>query len=270
MLNAHFDSVEKMILARSQIAANSGHTLHKGTPRELFVREFLQTHLGHFASFGTGEIIDQDSRPGQDRNQVDIVIYKSGYPKLDFGGGISAFLAESVIATIEVKSVLDEAAVAQAVKTAKAIKSLKRNFHSFEAGHRPPPILSYVVGYTGPVNMATVHGWFDGIHQAAGVTFDPMPLTLQERSTVRCPTIDGVFLLGKGFIQFDNAAITFLHDDARAKNPLHKWSIVDAKTGALFVLSLLLTQAVSRPPTSWLDPFPYVSHVNMPIPASGL
>ena len=31
-----------------------------------------------------------------------------------------------------------------------------------------------------------------------------------------------------------------------------------------------VTQAVSRPPTSWLDPFPYVNHVNMPIPASGL
>ncbi len=50
----------------------------------------------------------------------------------------------------------------------------------------------------------------------------------------------------------------------------HKWSIVDAKTGTLFVLSLLLTQAVSRTPNSWLDPFPYVSHVNTPILASGL
>ena len=49
-------------------------------------------------------MIDANSQPGQKRNQIDIVIYKRDYPKLDFGGGISGFLVESVVATIEAQA----------------------------------------------------------------------------------------------------------------------------------------------------------------------
>src|SRR5277367_2846337 len=102
MLKAHLDAVERHLLAISKVPANAGHTLHRGTPREAFIKEFLISHLSARASVGTGEIIDATSLPRQQRNQFDIVIYKADYPKIDLGGGISAFLAESVIATIEV------------------------------------------------------------------------------------------------------------------------------------------------------------------------
>ena len=106
MLKSHMDAVEQSLVAISKIPANSGHSLHKGTPREAFIKEYLEGHLPSNVAIGTGEIIDASSIPGQQRNQYDIVIYKRSYPKLDFGGGISGFLIESVIATIEVKSVL--------------------------------------------------------------------------------------------------------------------------------------------------------------------
>src|SRR4051812_42057752 len=106
MLRAHLDAVEQHLLHISRIPANAGHTLHRGTPREAFIKEFLAAHLSARLAVGTGEIIDAQSLPRQPRNQFDIVIYNSDYPKIDLGGGINAFLSESVIATIEVKSLL--------------------------------------------------------------------------------------------------------------------------------------------------------------------
>src|SRR5882672_3148792 len=106
MLKSHLDAVERHLLQIAQIPANAGHMLHRGTPREAFIKEFLTGHLSARLAVGTGEVIDANSQPRQARNQFDIVIYKSDYPRIDLGGGINVFLAESVVATIEVKSVL--------------------------------------------------------------------------------------------------------------------------------------------------------------------
>lgn len=128
MLKAHLAAIEKSIICKAEIQANVGHSLHKGTPRELFIKEFLSSHSSETVSFGTGEIIDADSRPSEKRNQIDIVIHKKEYPRLDFTGGISGFLSESVVAAIEVKSTLDEEAFRDAYKSAINCKKLKRAF----------------------------------------------------------------------------------------------------------------------------------------------
>jgi hypothetical protein len=171
MLKSHMDAVEQSLLAIAQIPANTGHNLHKGTPREAFIRKFLQDHLSERVAIGTGEIIDSKSQPNQPRNQIDIVIYKREYPKLDFGGGVSGFLAESVVATIEVKSLLDQSAMLQSIGTAKTVKALTRNVvTSFMTGYQPPSILSYVVAYDVPASIKTVNGWFTDIHAELGIT----------------------------------------------------------------------------------------------------
>src|SRR3972149_8349933 len=144
MLKSHMDAVENHLVQISQIPANAGHTLHRGTPREAFIKEFLEGQLSANAGIGTGEIIDANSQPRASRNQFDIVIYKTNYPKLDFGGGINGFMIESVVATIEVKSILDQAAIDQSVKAAHAAKSLSPNINrSFSTGCLTPPHLDF-------------------------------------------------------------------------------------------------------------------------------
>ncbi|MCP4230290.1 MAG: hypothetical protein GY771_09105, partial [bacterium] len=151
MLKTHMDAKEQHLLAISQIPANAGHTLHRGTPREAFIREFLSDHLSERVAIGTGEIIDSQSLPRQQRNQMDIVVYRRDYPKLSIGGGISAFLAESVVATIEVKSVLDQAGTTTAVSSASNVKSLTRHSGTvMSSGWVPPAPLNYIVAYDGP------------------------------------------------------------------------------------------------------------------------
>src|SRR5439155_24918965 len=119
MLKTHFDVVEKSLIATGKVVAGAGHPLHKGIPREAFIRDFLALHLAENVGIGTGEVIDSNSKPNESRNQLDIVLYRKQFPKLNFGGGVSAFLAESVFATIEIKSTLDKEKLRLAIKAAR-------------------------------------------------------------------------------------------------------------------------------------------------------
>jgi hypothetical protein len=81
LLEQHMKAIEVQLLATSQIPSNSGHSLHKGTPRESFIGKFLEEHLSESLALGTGEIIDANSAPNQSRNQIDIVVYRRDYPR---------------------------------------------------------------------------------------------------------------------------------------------------------------------------------------------
>lgn len=269
MLKAHMNSHEAKLLSISQIPANAGHPLHKGTPREAFIKEFLEGHLSERVAIGSGEIIDchsvQNPPLGQGRPQIDIVIYKRDYPKLELGGGINAFLAESIVATIEVKSKLTKAELKRAIKAAKIIKQLRRNIvRAFSAGYQPPSILNYVVAYDGPATMNTVYRWITSIHREEDIIFPTMPLAREERIRVASPSIDAVFVLGKGFIQFDNFPIGFISDQVRRENPLGKWSVGNTQTGNVLLLFVNLTQAIGGVSGSWLNPLPYVENFEIP------
>lgn len=268
MLKTHFAAVEEYLLALKKIGENTGHSLHKGDPREAFIHEFLKGHLSEKVSIGRGEIIDKDSLPGQRRNQQDIVIFKSEYPRIDFGGGVRGFLAESVIATIEVKSTLTEEELRSAIKAAKNTKELNiSRGASIRVGSdwEPPAPLSFVVAYEGPAKMATVHGWIEKIYQSEEITYPTMGETIKERQKIPSPATDGIFILGKGFIQFDNFPISFIQDTARAeeKNKDKKWSVIDIERGSLLMLFSILTQAVSVASFSTLDATPYLSTFNI-------
>ena len=107
MLKSHLDYIEKVLLAQSKIARNPGHPNLKGSPREWFIRQFLEDHLPSNLEIGQGEIIDENSRPKQKRPQVDIIIYRRDMPKIAYSKYDTAYLAEGVMATIESKSYLN-------------------------------------------------------------------------------------------------------------------------------------------------------------------
>jgi hypothetical protein len=263
MLKAHMDEVENTLLATSRIPANSGHTLHRGTPREAFIRQFLESHLAQTVAIGTGEIIDASSQPRQPRTQVDVVIYKKDYPKLDLGGGIHAFLAESVVAAIEVKSVLTEEELGRSIENARTIKALQRNVvQAFSSGHVPPAILSFVVAYDGPAHMSTVNDWTVRKYQGLGLREPALPPS-DQRLSIASPALDGVFILGRGFTLFDNSPITFVTDGLRQQNPGLHWMIADTQSGNLLMLFLQITGAVSGVSGAWLNPVAYLSSFHL-------
>ncbi|MBN1931927.1 MAG: hypothetical protein JW786_10015 [Desulfobacterales bacterium] len=256
MLKSHMDATENSLYQISQIPANAGHTLHRGTPREAFIKKFLEGHLSSNVSIGTGEIIDANSQPRAQRNQYDIVIYKNNYPKLDFGGGVNGFLVESVVATIEVKSLLDQSAIDQSVKAAFNAKSLSTNLtRSFSTGWIPPKILNYVVAYEGPAQMNTVLGWIQNTHRNENI---PLP-TWDQQSKTKTPgtALDGVTLLKKGFIKLDNTPLS-LNNPQNPSLGIH--TVSDSTDGNLLMFFLTLQEACNNIQGAWLNPVPYVQN----------
>lgn len=259
LLKAHMDIVEKILLAKAAISANTGHSIHKGTPREAFIKEFLTDHLSERVAIGHGEIIDAISRPNEPRNQMDTVLYKREYPKINFGGEVYGFLVESVVATIEVKSTLTKEELKKAVQAANVIKQLSRSiFTGFTAGYQPPSILSYVVAYDGPEDMKTVYQWLTPIHRSLDIPYPPVKSTWQERTSVASPSLDGIFVLGKGLVLFDNQPIGWEFDELRKKIPEGRWIYANIQSGNLLLLFLLLTYAINAFALSVFDPNPYL------------
>lgn len=263
MLRRHFDYIEKLILAQSSIVDEAGHAIHKGTPREYFIKDFLSNHIGKRVAFGTGEIIDANSQPGDKRNQIDIVIYRPDYPKLNLGGEINVFLAESVIATIEVKSLLNEETLKNSIEVANKIKKLNRETPHIRMGYVPPSIVSYVVAYDGPASMQTIYGWLNDIHKTSGITLPDLPADRKRRSSVACPSVDGVFVLGKGFLYFDNTFTGYTSNEIHKQHPDTKWIYADSESGNAYLLFIFLTSIVSSFLTCLPSLTPYLKGANV-------
>ena len=226
VLEHHLEAVEEHLLSISKIPAGSGHSLHKGTPREAFIREFLANHLSEKVAVGTGEVISRESVTGEARNQHDVVIYKPEYPRLDFGGDIRAFLVESVVSTIEVKSTLTESDVENAVRAAQALKSMPAATGAFmRTGWIPSHPLSFIVAYDGPAKMQTVKKWLDRAASAAG---------------------------------FDNFPVSFIQEEHLSENDKLRWTIASTERGSLLMLFLMLMQAVAGSEMRIFEPIKYL------------
>jgi hypothetical protein len=262
LLEDHLKTVENILLAQSRIPANAGHSLHKGTPRENFLKNFLIDHLSERVAIGQGEIFDAGSQANEPRHQNDIIIYRRNFPRISFDKTITGYLAESVVATIEVKSTLTKEDITNAIRASSDIKQLKRNdYKLMYSGYQPPSILSYVVAYDGPASMTTVGGWLNPIHQELSI---PYPVISSENPwTTPSPSLDGIFVLGKGFVTFANSPITFSAMEQIKKQDANvKWYLGDAEYGNLTFLFLLLTNAINSMAETYLDATKYITQIH--------
>src|SRR5260370_21274430 len=101
LLQEHLRAVEGTLLAQSRIPANAGHPIHKGTPRENFLRNFLMDHLSERVAVCQGEIIDARTQNTYPPHQNDIIIYPRNLPPISLESTTSAYPSQSLFATIE-------------------------------------------------------------------------------------------------------------------------------------------------------------------------
>ncbi|EKY5128981.1 hypothetical protein QFW01_004417, partial [Escherichia coli] len=81
--------------------------------------------------------------------------------------------------------------------------------------------------------------------------------------SVPSESIDGVFLLDRGFVTFDNFPIGFLDDEDRQKTPKNKWVAVTAQRGSLLWLFQMLTQASMNINGTFLNLNPYMKNLRV-------
>lgn len=262
LIQTHLNNVESKLLQYFQQTGLFAASANMGPLREAFVKSFLSKHLGEKAKVGSGEIFDRNSTDDyQSRNQQDLVIYDPNFPKLDFDVlDIQLFLAESVFSTIEVKSTLSKDELSRACIAASKTKKLERNLQTRApvAGLTvqnpglwwPLGITNFVVAYNAP-SMSTVHGWLMDIHNEAGLDYPAVVRSV--RVAQSAPSVDGIFIMGKGFLLYNNNPLFFIQSEEAVENT-NRWMMSEQETGNLQVLFRLLVHI-----TSGLDISPYLT-----------
>jgi hypothetical protein len=131
------------------------HSTDLGYSREHFVKEVLSSFLPKSVIVGNGEIIDGD---GKRSGQQDVIIYRADFPVITSLTPINAYLAEGVLATIEVKSDLStgEPNLYSAFKNVKKVLSLGKAAEIISGSDTEirklqelSTIKTYVIGYSG-------------------------------------------------------------------------------------------------------------------------
>ena len=207
LLAAHFERIQSRLKAEGNAARSFSHGLNRGQIREAFIREFLVDNISDGWGVGTGEIIHRNSKSRDRRNQIDVVIHNKRFPKLSLAVGIDLFFIETVSSFIEIKSHLTKAGLRKAAKTTKRIKSqanFPRQLYSPVGPINTPRPYSFIFAYDGPKKIETVRKWLKEI--SAENEYSLQHLQNREphsRRSIRHHFIDGVFILGRGFLHLD-------------------------------------------------------------------
>ena len=113
----------KVIDASFHVSSSiADHTTVLGDAREHFIIEVLKKFLPANVIIGSGQIIDVNNKKSK---QIDIIIYRNDFPILRTFGTSDIYLVEGVLATIEVKSQLNETTLFEALENGKSVKNLR-------------------------------------------------------------------------------------------------------------------------------------------------
>ena len=207
IVTSYFERIGRRLKAEGDAARSFQHGLNRGQIREAFIREFLAQNLSEFWDIGTGEIIHRDASPEDIRPQIDVVVHNKKFPKLSLAAGIDLFFIETVSAFIEIKSRLTKETLRKAVTNTKEIKSAA-NFPSQRFNPRgmikTPRPYSFVFSYDGPKRIETILKWLKELSTEDDYGLDTLKAAdPRGRSFFNHSFIDGVFVLGRGFVFVD-------------------------------------------------------------------
>jgi len=128
------DLVEKSEIFSAVEDGGIANTTVKGSLREIFISDVLKLFLPTHFGVGSGMITNHY---GKQSNQTDVIVYdKRVLPPFMHRGRIGIYPAESVIATIEVKSYLRNKELEAAEKSAQRLHEETYNKKGFHEDYR--------------------------------------------------------------------------------------------------------------------------------------
>ena len=270
MLVAHLNALEDHLLARwRQLqAADMAEAARAQALLAALRQEMLEPLMGAEWLLASGEVIASNSLPHDPRPHHEVLLCQRHAPRLPSGlpGEAVRVLAEGVLTAITVVPVLDEDAVHRAVRSACQLKALPRHVlrvawvDDGRIGRGLPAIPCQLLAFDGPADMTQAHLWLKRAYKDQGITEADLPLPGAERQRVASPGLDGVFVLGCGFLNFDNQPAGFIDDEARITGLGNGWAIASSERGALMSLYLQLQQAANAAAGNRWDIRPYLDH----------
>lgn len=124
LLRSWLDGVERQLAVEAERAGVFKHPTITGGARENVVRKVLRDLLPPQVEVGTGRVIGADCEPSK---QADVVVFDGRFPVLRMGDD-SLYPVEGVIATIEVKSHLDQAELENSMHNALSVMRISPSF----------------------------------------------------------------------------------------------------------------------------------------------
>ena len=143
--------LERVLLAQREVSAIINHRGEIGSAREFFVESILRRFLPANVVVGRGEIVDGDG--GRSRQQ-DLLLYRDNFPVMDSLAGSHIYLAEGVLATIEVKSSLSGEDVAEATKNIASVRGLRVSDRGLGGAARVSGAESSLEGLSDPLDVS--------------------------------------------------------------------------------------------------------------------
>ena len=155
-----------------------------------------------------GEIIDTTSTQGGKRPQIDVVLHNKTYPKLSLATGIDLFFVDTVSCFIEIKSRLKKEHIQQIANNTQHIKCSvnhpPQKFSPLGLIKTPRPY-SFVFAYDGPQRIETVLKWMRQVSEQQFRLDELRDTEPGSRAFFPHHFIDGIFILGKGFVLVDGS-----------------------------------------------------------------
>ena len=153
-IRLQFRRLAAALKANAEVAGGTGHAGTTGHLREVVFETFLRPHLPKHLQIKAGVIVDSE---GNRSAQQDCVLVNSTFPLISVGSDREALvLAESVVATIEIKSFLSTAELRSTMDSIRITKRLVRKGNSSYTkgplsiqGGGPAPILPYIFSFDG-------------------------------------------------------------------------------------------------------------------------
>lgn len=130
-----FDQLETTLDSEAKLAGLFSHGTLTGSVREFFVKRALSTILPANLRIGSGRVLAPN---GELSKQIDVVVYDSSYPALEAIEGQGIYFVDGVIATIEIKSTIDEKELHIALDNCVSVSRLEQS----PSGqlNLPPPV----------------------------------------------------------------------------------------------------------------------------------
>jgi hypothetical protein len=127
VFNSWANYVVEVLKTESDLAGSlTSHPTLIGDAREAIVQNVLKRILPPAYEIGRGQIVDSS---GAKSKQIDIIIARSDSPSLPLPGGDKIYIVESVMATLEIKSRLNEEGLVQALDNCASVAELVPLLH---------------------------------------------------------------------------------------------------------------------------------------------
>lgn len=156
IINEWSKSISQVLKSSFDVSNSiANHAGILGDARESFIRDILKRFLPNNILIGSGQVVDSQ---GNKSKQIDIIIYRNDFPILRTFGSSDVYLIEGVIATIEVKSQLNEETLYQALENGKSVRNLIPSFLKESLDHYSNALYSLDVDKLSPTQQNSLMG----------------------------------------------------------------------------------------------------------------